>query len=272
MQRPPLFESVGFIYWKIRFETYVKSKDLVLWHIITDGDFPHIQNIPETKKDEVVPFNKQNDDLKKKLAKNNEAKMVNKITTPCEICSGPHDTQYCMENPEQAFVTYASSCIDEAGDKYVKSLELGKNGSAFIQGETRVKMGDLRLFTLPCRLGDSKPFDTLADLGSCVNIIPLYLFKTLNIGLLEETDHIFGLADGTKSYPVGIVKDVEVEGITRSVFGVKGKELGKEEAPYWTTLRKREWEISRDAELNPFKDTLVFRRMVIFDEEKLGSS
>ncbi|GJV05651.1 MAK10-like protein [Tanacetum coccineum] len=71
-------------------------------------------------------------------------------------------------------------------------------------------MGDPGLFTLPCRLGDSKPFDTLADLGSCVNIIPLYHFKKLNIGLLEETDHIFGLADGTKSYPVGIVKDVEV--------------------------------------------------------------
>ncbi|GJT30319.1 DNA-directed DNA polymerase [Tanacetum coccineum] len=59
-------------------------------------------------------------------------------------------------------------------------------------------------------LGDLKPFDTLADLGSCVNIIPLYLFKKLNIGLLEETDHISGLADETKSYPVGIVKDVEV--------------------------------------------------------------
>ncbi|GKE04439.1 MAK10-like protein [Tanacetum coccineum] len=95
-------------------------------------------------------------------------------------------------------------------DRYVKSLELGKNGSAFVQGETPVKMGDSGLFTLPCRLGDSKPFDTLADLGSCVNIILLYLFKKLNIGLLEETDHIFGLVDGTKSYPIGIVKDVEV--------------------------------------------------------------
>ncbi|GJY91892.1 hypothetical protein Tco_0507674 [Tanacetum coccineum] len=27
---------------------------------------------------------------------------MNKITSSCEICSGPHDTQYCMENPEQA--------------------------------------------------------------------------------------------------------------------------------------------------------------------------
>ncbi|GJY18172.1 MAK10-like protein, partial [Tanacetum coccineum] len=63
---------------------------------------------------------------------------------------------------------------------------------------------------LALTLGDSKPFDTLADLRSCVNIIPLYLFKKPNIGLLEETDHIFELVDGTKSYPIGIVKDVEV--------------------------------------------------------------
>ncbi|GKA16967.1 hypothetical protein Tco_0696804 [Tanacetum coccineum] len=71
--------------------------------------------------------------------------------------------------------------------KYVESLELGKN-----------------------RLGDSKPFDTLADLGACINIILLYLFTKLNIKLLEESDHVFGLADGTKSYPIRIVKDVEV--------------------------------------------------------------
>ncbi|GKB69611.1 putative reverse transcriptase domain-containing protein, partial [Tanacetum coccineum] len=76
MQRPPLFESDSFIYWKNRFETYVKSKDLDLWHVITNGDFqPIIQN-PETKLDEVVPFEKQSDELKRRLAKNNEAKMV----------------------------------------------------------------------------------------------------------------------------------------------------------------------------------------------------
>ncbi|GJX38402.1 ribonuclease H-like domain-containing protein [Tanacetum coccineum] len=38
---------------------------------------------------------------------------VNKITSSCEICSGPHDTQYCIENPKQAFVEYASSHTDE---------------------------------------------------------------------------------------------------------------------------------------------------------------
>ncbi|GJX05450.1 retrotransposon ORF1 [Tanacetum coccineum] len=36
--------------------------------------------------------------------------------TRFKICSGPHDTQYNMENPEQAFVEYASSCNDKARD------------------------------------------------------------------------------------------------------------------------------------------------------------
>ncbi|GJS90319.1 hypothetical protein Tco_0772955 [Tanacetum coccineum] len=38
---------------------------------------------------------------------------VNKITSSCEVCSGPYDTQYCMENPVEAFVEYASLVIDE---------------------------------------------------------------------------------------------------------------------------------------------------------------
>ncbi|GJS83782.1 MAK10-like protein [Tanacetum coccineum] len=191
-------------------------------------------------------------------------------------------------------------------DKYVEILELGKNRSTFVQGEILVKMEDPRLFTLPCRLGDSKPLDTLADLGSCVNIIPLYLFKKLNIGLLEETDHIFGLADGTKSYPIGIVKDVEVHigklkllndfyvidmkkepetpllvgrGFLATANAVidcrmtkitpSSDEIGAK-PPYYA--RKDfldchlpgEWEISRDVELNPFKDILLFRRMMEF--------
>nr|GEZ85221.1 MAK10-like protein [Tanacetum cinerariifolium] len=34
------------------------------------------------------------------------------------LISGPHDTQYCMKNPEQAFVKYASLHTDEAGCKW----------------------------------------------------------------------------------------------------------------------------------------------------------
>ncbi|GKD67373.1 hypothetical protein Tco_1309481 [Tanacetum coccineum] len=47
-----------------------------LWHVITNGDFQPIVQNPEIKLDEVIPFEKQTDDLKNRLAKNNEAKIV----------------------------------------------------------------------------------------------------------------------------------------------------------------------------------------------------
>ncbi|GJT04511.1 hypothetical protein Tco_0838973 [Tanacetum coccineum] len=97
-------------------------------------------------------------------------------------------------------------------DKYVESLELEKNGLAFVQEEIPAKMEDPGLFTQPCRLGDSEPFDTLADLRSMVyNIIPPHFtsFKSQH-RLLKRPNLFIGLADGTKSYPVGIIKDVEV--------------------------------------------------------------
>nr|GEU60661.1 zf-CCHC domain-containing protein/DUF4219 domain-containing protein/UBN2 domain-containing protein [Tanacetum cinerariifolium] len=75
MQRPPLFESDHFIYWKNRFETYVKAKDLDLWHIILNGDFSTLVKNNVSQILEVVPFEEKFDDLKKKLAKN-EDKMV----------------------------------------------------------------------------------------------------------------------------------------------------------------------------------------------------
>ncbi|GJV25647.1 MAK10-like protein [Tanacetum coccineum] len=183
-------------------------------------------------------------------------------------------------------------------DRYVESLELGKNGSTFVQGEVSTKMEEPGLFTLPCRLGDSKPFDTLADLGSCVSIIPLYHFKKLNIGLLEKTDHIFRLADETKSYPVGIVKDVEVHigklkllndfyvidmkkdpkipllvgrGFLATANAIIDCRMAKISVGERITRKDfldchlpEEWEIARDAEINPFEDVLVFRRMVEF--------
>ncbi|GJV85467.1 copia protein [Tanacetum coccineum] len=61
MQRPPLFESDSFIYWKIRFETYVKSKDLDLWHVITIVDFQPIAQNPETNLDEVTAIEESKD-------------------------------------------------------------------------------------------------------------------------------------------------------------------------------------------------------------------
>ncbi|GJZ86443.1 retrotransposon ORF1 [Tanacetum coccineum] len=67
---------------------------------------------------------------------------VNKITTPCEICSGPHDAQNCMENPEQGFVEYASSRTDEAGDDDEPQNEGPHKGEGATKEEPAVEYFD----------------------------------------------------------------------------------------------------------------------------------
>nr|GEV46119.1 zf-CCHC domain-containing protein/DUF4219 domain-containing protein/UBN2 domain-containing protein [Tanacetum cinerariifolium]GEV51992.1 zf-CCHC domain-containing protein/DUF4219 domain-containing protein/UBN2 domain-containing protein [Tanacetum cinerariifolium] len=131
MQRPPLFESEGFIYWKNRFETYMKSKNLDLWHVITYGDFPPIQNNPETKKNEIVPFDKQNDDLKKKLVKNNKAKMVIYNALPrkeyertfmCKTAKEIWDTLLINHPGQKKSSDEDSSTSDSEDEEYVMAV------------------------------------------------------------------------------------------------------------------------------------------------------
>ena len=76
MQRPPLLETEGFCFWKTRFETYVRSKDLDLWEVIQNGDFVFEMLDSETKFMVEKPYLELKEDEKKKLIKNQEAKML----------------------------------------------------------------------------------------------------------------------------------------------------------------------------------------------------
>ncbi|GJV39060.1 MAK10-like protein [Tanacetum coccineum] len=265
--------------------------------------------------------------------------------------SGPHDTQYCMENPEQAFVEYASSRTDEArglvsnfmasqdarlskfeadfkqqqsemtnkNDTVLKAItdrivgalhsdtvknpKLNVNSTSLVLSARSYPTDDPQCSSHPSKsmnvvkkcfeetnppqkdkpqpvtLGNSEPFDTLVDLGACVNVIPLYLFKKLNIRLLEKTNHVFRLADGTKSYPIRIVRDVEVH-IGRLKLLTDFYVIDMKNEPETPLLVGRGFlatpnavidcrkakitEIAKDSEINLFKEVLVFRRMVEF--------
>ncbi|GJR28136.1 hypothetical protein Tco_1104368 [Tanacetum coccineum] len=209
------------------------------------------QDVPSTSDRLLIELKNQVQHLMEAHLAPTQPNQVNKITTSCEICSGLHDTQYCMEDPKQAFVEYASSRTNEAGglvsdfvasqdarlskpeadfkqqqsemtnkidtvlkvitDRVtgalprdtVKNLKLSTTSVFLRRPEIEIKpqqleepeptledeFPDLHL-KLPVlevlahasiynaildKLGDSKPFDTLADLGSCVS----YLFQSL---------------------------------------------------------------------------------------------
>ncbi|GJX84950.1 hypothetical protein Tco_0335724 [Tanacetum coccineum] len=76
------------------------------------------QDVPSTSDRRLIELETQVQRLMKAHLAPAQPTQVKKITTSCEICSGPHDTQYCMEDPEQAFVKYASSRTDEAEGKW----------------------------------------------------------------------------------------------------------------------------------------------------------
>ncbi|GJW89652.1 hypothetical protein Tco_0167205 [Tanacetum coccineum] len=74
------------------------------------------QDVPSTSDRRLIELENQIQRLMEAHLNPTQPTQVNKVTTSCEICSGPHDTQYCMEDPEQAFLEYASSRTDEARD------------------------------------------------------------------------------------------------------------------------------------------------------------
>ncbi|GKC74493.1 hypothetical protein Tco_1120376 [Tanacetum coccineum] len=66
------------------------------------------QDVPSTSDRRLIELKNQVQRLMEALLAPIQPTQVNKITTSCEIRSGPHDTQNCMEDPKQAFVEYAS--------------------------------------------------------------------------------------------------------------------------------------------------------------------
>nr|GEV12681.1 reverse transcriptase domain-containing protein [Tanacetum cinerariifolium] len=75
------------------------------------------QDVPSTSDRRLVKLENQVQCLMEGHLAPKQPLQVNKITSLREICSGPHDTQYCIENPEQAFVDYASLRTDKAGEQ-----------------------------------------------------------------------------------------------------------------------------------------------------------
>ena len=67
------------------------------------------------------------------------------------------------------------------------------------------------MFTIPCVIGNNKVERAMLDLGASINVMPLSVYKALNLGPLKETRVIIQLADRSNSYPEGIVEDVLVK-------------------------------------------------------------
>ncbi|GJV96573.1 reverse transcriptase domain-containing protein [Tanacetum coccineum] len=97
-----------------------------------------------------------------------------------------------------------------------KIIELTKtpvneNCSAVILKKFLEKLRDPGRFLIPCDFPKMDECLALADLGASINLMPLSIWKVLNLGELTETKMILELADRMISTSIGIAEDVFVK-------------------------------------------------------------
>ncbi|XP_038889202.1 uncharacterized protein LOC120079086 [Benincasa hispida] len=83
--------------------------------------------------------------------------------------------------------------------------------SALFQKDILTKMKDPGSFTLPCSIGGKKVGNALCNLGASINLMPLLIFKKLDIGNARPTTITLQLADRSIMHPKGKIDDVLVQ-------------------------------------------------------------
>lgn len=86
--------------------------------------------------------------------------------------------------------------------------ELTEGCNAIIQNKMAIKMKDLVSLSIPHVIDNHIIDKTLCDLGASVCLMPLSIFKRLNIGELKPTKMSIYLDDQSIKYPVGIMEEV----------------------------------------------------------------
>ncbi|GKA66980.1 reverse transcriptase domain-containing protein [Tanacetum coccineum] len=98
-------------------------------------------------------------------------------------------------------------------DKIIEltKTSVNENCSAVILKKFPEKLGDPGRFLIPCDFPEMDECLALADLGASINLMPLSIWKELNLPDLTKTRMILELADRTISTPTGIAEDVFVK-------------------------------------------------------------
>jgi hypothetical protein len=87
-------------------------------------------------------------------------------------------------------------------------VALTEECSTIIQNKMPPKLKDPGSFSIPCVIDNYIIDKALCDLGASVSLMPLSIYKRLNLGELKPTKMSLQLADRSIKYPVGILEDV----------------------------------------------------------------
>ncbi|XP_062109416.1 uncharacterized protein LOC133820034 [Humulus lupulus] len=92
-----------------------------------------------------------------------------------------------------------------------ETVALTEECSAILQKKLPPKLRDAGSFTIPCTIGRIKGINALCDLGASINLMPLSVFKRLQLGEAKPTTVTLQLADRSLAHPRGVIEDVLVK-------------------------------------------------------------
>ncbi|GJU11202.1 reverse transcriptase domain-containing protein [Tanacetum coccineum] len=92
-----------------------------------------------------------------------------------------------------------------------KFMEIFRNLHFELSFALPEKLGDPGRFLIPCDFSEFDSYLALADLGASINLMPLSIWKKLQLSGLTETKMVLELADRTISKPTGVAENVFVK-------------------------------------------------------------
>ncbi|CAN6544148.1 unnamed protein product [Malus baccata var. baccata] len=90
-------------------------------------------------------------------------------------------------------------------------VKVGENVSAILQRKLPPKCKDPGSFTIPCVIGNTRFESAMLDLGVSINVMPYFIYASMNLGALKNDGVIIQLADRSNAYPKGVLEDVLVK-------------------------------------------------------------
>ncbi|GJT62469.1 reverse transcriptase domain-containing protein [Tanacetum coccineum] len=93
----------------------------------------------------------------------------------------------------------------------IANTPVNENCSVVILKKLPEKLGDTGRFLIPCEFHGLESCMALADLGASINLMPLFVWKTLSLLKLSTTRMTLELATRTVAIPAGIAEDVSVQ-------------------------------------------------------------
>ncbi|XP_062107883.1 uncharacterized protein LOC133818823 [Humulus lupulus] len=92
-----------------------------------------------------------------------------------------------------------------------ETVALTEECSAILQKKLPPKLRDPGSFTIPCTIGRIEGINALCDFGASINLMPLSVFKRLQLGEAKPTTVTLQLADRSLAHPRGVIEDVLVK-------------------------------------------------------------